>query len=99
MSDNHVIEGDSGTITVPAGTMVAIVTRAAESVGGIKVRRRGVDLRVGDGEARVSLDVSARYGSVLPEVGHGVQEAVAGTLDRLCGLRASVVDLNVEELE
>lgn len=99
MSDNHVIEGDHGTITVPGGTLAALVTRAAQSVDGAKVRRRGVDLKLAGDEARIRLELNVRYGAVLPEVGRDVQDAVAGALARMCGIEAATVSLHVEELE
>ncbi len=99
MSDAHLIEDGNGTVTVPAGTLAGIVTRAAESVDGAKVRRRGVDVKLRDGSAQVTLDLNARYGTVLPELGRDVQRAVASALTAMCGLAAEAVDLHVEELE
>lgn len=99
MSDSHVIDGDIGTIHVPSGTLAALVTRAAESVAGAKVRRRGVDVKLSDGAARVRIELNARHGLVLPELGRDVQAAIARALSTMCGLAATAVDLHVEELE
>lgn len=99
MTDSLVIEGDAGTITVPGGTLTAVVTRAAEGIPGTRVRRRGAAVDVAGGTARVRLDLTVRYGSVLPDVGPQIQRVVADALTQMCGVTTSAVDLHVEELE
>ncbi len=75
--------------------------QAAELADGVRVRRprRGVEIEVADGHARVELELAARYGAVLPELGREVQQRVAGALEGMCGLVVDAVDLSVEELE
>lgn len=99
MTDSLVIEGDAGTITVPGGTLISVVTRAAEGIAGTRVRRRGATVDVAAGTARVRLDVTLRYGTVVPDGAPQVQRAVADALAQMCGLHAGAVDLHVEELE
>jgi uncharacterized alkaline shock family protein YloU len=99
MTDSLVIDGDAGTITIPGGTLVSVVTRAAESIAGTRVRRRGATVDVAAGSARVRLDLTMRYGAVLPDVGPQVQRVVADALAQMCGVTTSAVDLHVEELE
>jgi uncharacterized alkaline shock family protein YloU len=100
MSEGYVLHGAGGSISIAAGALATIVQRAAESVEGARVRRRrrGLDVRVEDGEARVDVALSAPYGTVLPDLGRDVQERVAAALATMCGLEA-VVDVAVEELE
>jgi uncharacterized alkaline shock family protein YloU len=98
MSDGHAIEDDSGTVQIPAGTLAALVTRAAESAGAVHVRRRGVEVGVAGDIASVRIDVDAAHGVVLQGVGRDVQRAVADTLRTMCALEATVVDVHVEEL-
>jgi len=88
-------------VTVSDATLTQIVVQAAESVGGARVRRprRGLDVQVEDGRARVEVELAARYGSVLPEVGRAVQERVADALRTMCGLEPAAVDVAIEELE
>jgi uncharacterized alkaline shock family protein YloU len=101
MSDQHVIQGDGGTITVPAGVLEQVVVRAAEEVDGARVRRprRALDVTVADGHARVSLELAVRHGLVLPEVAEGVQRRVADVMRAVCGLETAAVDVTVEEVE
>jgi uncharacterized alkaline shock family protein YloU len=90
-----VVTTQAGTVIVPDGVLVGIAVRAAESVDGIRVRRR----RAVDIEARhVKLAVSARRGEPLVEQGERVQEAVADAFQAMCGIETKV-DVAVGELE
>ena len=52
-----------------------------------------------DGRARVSVELTARYGTVLPEVAAAVQGNVAAALRDSAGLEPDAVDVTIEELE
>ena len=93
--------GDRGSITVAASTLNDLVVRAAESVGGAEVRRgrRRLDVDVADGHASVRLELSARYGVVLPALARQVQERVADALSGMCGVEVDAVDVSVEAVE
>jgi uncharacterized alkaline shock family protein YloU len=97
----YVLEGPDGTITVTPAALAELVTRAAEDVDGAHVRRgrRRLDVDVSDGRARVRLEVTARYGVVLPRLARHVQERVAQALTRMCGVKVEAVDVSVEEVE
>ena len=101
MSDGYVLQEESGSIDVTAGALAQIVQRAAESVDGARVRRprRGLDLRLDDGRARVELELAARYGAVLPDLARDVQERVAEALATMVDLDVEAVDVSIEELE
>jgi uncharacterized alkaline shock family protein YloU len=90
-----------GTITVPNGTLTALVVSAAQRVDGARVRRprRDVDIRVDGARAHVILELSARYGVVLPELARDVQLSVAEALTQMCGVEVTDVDVTVEEVE
>ena len=96
----HELPGPGGAITISPAVLSQVVIQAAELADGVRVRRprRGVEIEVADGHARVELELSARYGAVLPELGRKVQERVAGALQGMCGLVVDAVDLSVEEL-
>jgi uncharacterized alkaline shock family protein YloU len=91
---SHVETTAQGTVTIPAGVLEQIVRRAAESVDGATVRRRGLTV---DGR-RVSLALNARYGSVLSELGMDVQHRVRETLESMCGIETAAVDVAIVEL-
>ena len=101
MSDGYVLREDGGSIEVTPGALAQIVQRAAESVDGARVRRprRGLDLRLDDGRARVELELAARYGAVLPDLARDVQERVADALTTMVELDVTAVDVSIEELE
>ena len=90
-----VLTNKAGTVTVPEHVLVAIAVRAAESVDGIRVRRRrNVDVE----RRHVRLSVAARRGEPLVEVAERVQEAVVDALRGMCGID-TVVDVAVGGLE
>ena len=94
MTDALVLTESGGTITIAADVLDRIVRRAAEEVDGVKVRRRGLDVKDG----RVTLQVTVRYGEVLAAVGEQVQTQVAESLRSSCGLDAAAVDVSIDEL-
>jgi uncharacterized alkaline shock family protein YloU len=96
-----VLPEPAGTITVTPSALASLVIQAAEVVDGVQVRRgrRRLDIDLALGEARVRMELSARYGLVLPEVARDVQERVADALVTMCAVRIGSVDVSVEEVE
>jgi uncharacterized alkaline shock family protein YloU len=94
VTDALVVAEDGGTITIAADVVDRIVRRAAEEVDGVKVRRRGIDVKQG----HVAVELDVRYGEVLSTVGEDVQARVAGALRASCGLDPTAVDVSIEEL-
>ena len=89
-----VVHGKSGTVTVPGAVLAEIAARAAESVTGVRARRR----RVVDVEtSTVVLEIAARRGDALQLVGERVQERVATAFRGMCGLEVTV-NVAIEEL-
>jgi len=88
-------------VTVSDAALQQIVVHAAGSVDGARVRRpkRGLEIDLSDGQARVELELAARHGVVLPELARAVQERVAGALRTMCGVSEAAVDVTIEELE
>ena len=99
--DGHTIRGPHGSIRIEGDALSALVVTAAELGVGARVRRprRGLDVTVAGGRARVELELVASYGSVLPELGHAVQESVATALRASTGLEVEAVDVSFEELD
>ena len=91
----------AGSITVSPAALTQIVVQAAELADGARVRRpkRGLAFEVDDGRAQVSIELVARFGTVLPDLAREVQERVSGALEGMCGLVVAAVDVSVEELE
>jgi len=98
---SFVVPEPAGTITVTPPALAGLVIQAAESVDGVQVRRgrRRLDVEVALGEANVRLELTARYGLVLPEVAREVQQRVADALATMCAVRIGSVDVSVEEVE
>ncbi len=96
-----VVSEPAGTITVTPPALAGLVIQAAESVDGVQVRRgrRRLDVDVALGEATVRLELTARYGLVLPEAAREVQQRVADALATMCAVRIGSVDVSVEEVE
>jgi uncharacterized alkaline shock family protein YloU len=99
---SFVVEEPTGTITVTSPALAGLVIQAAEAVDGVQVRRgrrRRLDIDVGPEEANVRLELTARYGLVLPDVAREVQKRVADALATMCAVRIGSVDVSVEEVE
>jgi uncharacterized alkaline shock family protein YloU len=98
---SHVVPGEHGSITVTASALNELVVRAAESVDGAEVRRgrRRLEVDLADGRARVRLELSARYGVVLPGLAREVQERVADALASMCRVEVEAIDVSVEAVE
>ena len=98
---SYVVPGDRGSITVTASVLNELVVQAAESVEGAEVRRgrRRFEVNVAEGHAGVRLELTARYGVVLPELARQVQERVADALTTMCGVEVDAIDVSVEAVE
>ena len=96
-----VLAGEKGSITVTDATLGSLVTRAAERVSGVRVRRsrRHLEVLAEDGRIRVSLELGVPYGVVLPELARAVQGEVYDVLAAMTGLEVEAVDVAVEEVE
>jgi uncharacterized alkaline shock family protein YloU len=91
---------EQGTIEIADGALSQLVLRAAGRIDSAHVRRprRGLQVHVADGRARVSLELTVARGAVLPEVARAVQKSVAGVLEQMCGLEVGAVDISIEGL-
>jgi uncharacterized alkaline shock family protein YloU len=89
-----------GTITVTPSALHSLVAHAGDSVDGAQVRRgrRRLEVEVSAGHAHVRLELTARYGAVLPDVARAVQEEVASALAAMCGVEVDGIDVFVEEV-
>jgi uncharacterized alkaline shock family protein YloU len=98
---SYVLSQPQGTITVSSSALADLVTSAAEAVDGAHVRRgrRRLEVDVSDGSARVRLELTARYGLLLPDLARDVQGRVAEALTKMCSLDVEAVDVSVEEIE
>jgi uncharacterized alkaline shock family protein YloU len=98
---SYVVSDARGSITVTASALTELVVRAAESVDGVEVRRgrRHLEIEVADARARVRLELSARYGVVLPRLARMVQERVSAALTSMCSVDVDAVDVSVEAVE
>ena len=97
----HEIPRPEGTIRISPSALTQVVVLAVEAADGARVPRprRGLEVAIDDGHARVELALALRYGTVLPTVAQEVQERVAGALEGMCGLVVDAVDVSVEELD
>jgi uncharacterized alkaline shock family protein YloU len=98
---SYTVPGDRGSVTVTDSALSELVVGAAESIGGAEVRRgrRRLDIDVAGGHASVRLELSARYGVVLPTLARQVQQRVADALAAMCGVEVDAVDVSVEAVE
>ena len=93
------VSDDGGSVRVSEAALVQLVDGAVSAVAGARLRRRRrLSLDLADGHGRAELEISVRYGSVLPEVARAVQSQVADALNRMCAVEVDAVDVAVVEL-
>ena len=99
--DGHSLAGPHGAIRIEGDALAGLVVSAVELVEGARVRRprRGLDVSVADGAARVELELAVRYGAVVPVLARAVQKSVADALRQSAGLAVQRVEVTVEELD
>jgi uncharacterized alkaline shock family protein YloU len=96
----ELLRTEAGAISISPGALSQLVVRAAETVDGARVRRprRGLQIEVAGGRARVAVELVARRGVVLPDLARAVQEEVAVALETMCEVLVDAVDVSVEEV-
>jgi uncharacterized alkaline shock family protein YloU len=93
------VSGDGGSVRVSEAALVQLVGGAVSAVEGARLRRRRrLSVELADGRARADLEISAAYGSVLPEVARAIQEHVTDALTQMCDVEVDAVDVAVVEL-
>ena len=93
------VVSDEGTVTITDAALSQIVVQAAETLVGVRVRRRRqLEIAIADTGTRVQLELGVPYGQVLPDVARDVQERVASALGTMCGVNVTAVDVTIEEL-
>jgi uncharacterized alkaline shock family protein YloU len=99
--DGHSLEGPHGAIRIEGDALAGLVVSAVELVDGARVRRprRGLDVTVAAGLARVELELAVRYGAAVPVLARAVQKSVADALQQSAGLAVQRVEVTVEELD
>jgi len=95
-----VFEGPEGTITLTPSALTRLVARAVAGVDGARLRRprRTVEIAHGDGRISVGVELSARFGASLPELGRAVQERVRDALATTSGLEVERVDVEIADV-
>jgi len=96
----ELVRTPEGAIAVSPSALAELVVRAAQQVDGARVRRprRGLRVEIEGGRARVSLELAARRGAVLPELARAVQERVAGALGTMCEVKVDAIDVTITEV-
>jgi uncharacterized alkaline shock family protein YloU len=98
--DPHVFAGPHGEIRIEGDALAGLVVAAVEAAGARARRpRRGLDIAIEGGRARVDVELAARYGAVLPELGRATQESVASALRAAAGLEVERVAVVIDELD
>jgi uncharacterized alkaline shock family protein YloU len=87
-------------VRVTESALAQIVVRSAEQVDGVRVRRprRHLEVQLGEGSARVELELVVAYGRVLTDAAREVQERVAAALGTMCEVDVTDVNVSIEEL-
>ncbi len=86
--DPVVVDGPLGRVELTGSALASLVTRSAEAVGHVHVRRsrRRPSITVTADEVRIELAVEAPVGSLLVPLGESVQRSVALSVTGSTGL-------------
>lgn len=87
-----VVDGPLGRVELTGSALASLVTRSAESVDRVHVRRsrRRPSISVTADQVHVELAVEAPAGTLLVQVGSSVQRSVAGAVTGSTGLPTRV---------
>ena len=97
---SELLRTEAGAISISHAALTQLVVRATQAVDGARVRRprRGLQIEVAGARARVTLELTAGRGVVLPELARAVQASVAEALETMCEVRVDAVDVSIEEV-
>jgi uncharacterized alkaline shock family protein YloU len=89
-----------GRIAVSPAALQRVVARTAEQVDGVRVRRqrRSPRVEVGAGAAHVTVGLTVRHGTIVPEAARAVQRRVSDAVGSMLEVRVVGVDVSVEEV-
>jgi uncharacterized alkaline shock family protein YloU len=89
-----------GRVAVSPAALRRVVSRTAEQIDGVRVRRerRSPNVEVSGGKARVSLGLAVRRGAIVPETARAVQEHVSAAVGSMLEVRVEAVDVSVDEV-
>lgn len=98
----HISEEVLAVIAAAAALEVEGVGGLAANLGtdlaellGKKNLSRGIRLQVEEENVTVEVAILVKYGYTIPDVGHAVQEAVAGSIEATSGLTVAAVNVSV----
>jgi uncharacterized alkaline shock family protein YloU len=83
-------------------TYAADAAREIEGVSGLVEstlhRHKGVRVLEADDGVRIELHIGVEWGTSIPDVGHALQQHVAGYLARMASVEPKAVDVVVAEI-
>jgi uncharacterized alkaline shock family protein YloU len=84
----------------------AMGTGTARMIGAVRQRvpgtsasdTQGVSVEVGERQAAADLDLVVEYGVSIPDVAAAVRANVIGSVERLCGLDVTEVNIGIDDV-
>jgi len=84
----------------------AMGTGSARMIGAVRQRvpgartsdTQGVSVEVGERQAAADLDLVVEYGVSIPDVAAAVRANVIGSVERLCGLDVTEVNIGIDDV-
>lgn len=81
-------------------------TGAARMIGAVRQRvpgsrasdTQGVAVEVGERQAAADLDLVVEYGVSIPDLAAAVRGNVIGTVERICGLEVTEVNIGIDDI-
>lgn len=102
MGNIHISEDVLAVIAAAAAQEVDGVSSLAggasadlsERMAGKKLNR-GIQIQVNEDQVNIRVAILVKYGHVIPEVGHAVQDAVMSAVENTTGLHVESVNVHV----
>jgi uncharacterized alkaline shock family protein YloU len=76
-----------------------IVNNIAELIGNKKIGDRAINVSMEDGSVAIELKVNMLYGVHVPTVAANIQTAISKEVEKITGMKVTMVNVIVQELE
>jgi len=90
------IEGIEGVIRLAGSTLV---NNIADLIGNKTIGDRAINVNMEDGSVAIEVKVNMLYGVHVPTVAANIQAAIAKEVEKITGMKVTMVNVIVQELE
>lgn len=82
-----------------AGMAKSFAGGITEALSGKKNLAKGIKVEVGDGEAKIDVNIIVEYGTRIPDVAFEIQSRVKKSVKEMTGLEVAAVNVHVQGVQ